>query len=227
MSSDAIRVDLHVHSRNSPDSAMSVEAIVGHLAYTGLRGFALTDHNSVRGHATLAELRERHRSYVFLPGVEVSALEGHLLAYGVPEAPPTGRSVAETVEWVRARGGEAVLAHPFRRSHGAGRRIAETAPVAALETRNGHNSEIANLRAEEVAARHGLGMTGGSDAHATSDLGRAFTEFDASVATVDDLLEAIRRRSTTAGGRSMAWPGRIRLTLRAAWLRTSRGFRPV
>ena len=227
MTADTIRVDLHVHSVHSPDSATSVEALVGHLPYTGLRGFALTDHNSVRGHATLAQLRERHPSYWFLPGVEVSALEGHVLAYGVAEAPPPGRPAAETVEWVRAHGGEAVLAHPFRWSHGVGRVVAGTVAVSSLEARNGHNSEMANLRAEALAARRGLGMTGGSDAHTTPDLGRAFTEFEGSVASLDDLLEAIRRRRVAAGGRSLTWPGRIRLAMRAGLLRVSRGFRPV
>jgi predicted metal-dependent phosphoesterase TrpH len=225
--SDGGRFDLHVHSVHSPDSKLALEEIVGRLSYAGLRGFALTDHNSVRGHGSLAELQARHPGYLFVPGVEVSTSEGHLLAFGVGEAPPPHRPIAETVEWVRARGGESVPSHPFRRSHGIGRRVAETVNVAGLETRNGHNSEIDNLRAADVAARRGLAETGGSDAHALVDLGRTYTEFQDPIASVDELLEAVRRKRTVADGKSMPWGGRVRWGLRSALLRAARGFGPV
>jgi len=225
--SDAAHIDLHVHSRYSPDSRLSLEEVAGRLSYVGLKGFALTDHNTVRGHAGLAELRSEYPGYLFLPGVEVSTADGHLLAYGVREAPPPHRPLGETIEWVGAHGGEAVLAHPFRRSHGVGRRIAESVPVRSIETRNGHNSEIANLRAEDVAARRNLGSTGGSDAHALVDLGRAYTEVDPGVVSVDDALECLRKRSTTADGRSLGFSGRLRLGLRTGLLLARRGFRPI
>ncbi|MCI4364482.1 MAG: CehA/McbA family metallohydrolase [Thermoplasmata archaeon] len=225
--SDGPRLDLHVHSRYSPDSTLRLEQLVARLPYTGLRGFALTDHNSVGGHAELAELRRAHPSYVFLPGVEVSTLEGHLLAYGVTERPPSRRPLAESIEWVRAHGGEPVLAHPFRLVHGVGRRLAETAPVRALEARNGHNSEVANAKAELVGARRGIGMTGGGDVHALAELGRAYTFFPEGASKVDDLLEALRRGHTQPGGRSLAWPGRVRLSLATGLKFFTRGLRPL
>ena len=225
--SDVLRLDLHVHSRCSPDTKLPLEETVGRLSYGGLRGFALTDHNSVAGHAALADLATKYTAYLFLPGVEVSTEQGHLLAFGVREVPPPHRGVEETIDWVRAHGGEAVLAHPFRWVHGVGRALAESAVVPALEVRNGHNSEVANLKAEQVAARRQLGATGGSDAHALNDLGRAYTEFDAQVATVDDVLEAIRKGAVQAGGKSMPLGGRVRLAIRSGLLRAGRGFRPV
>jgi predicted metal-dependent phosphoesterase TrpH len=225
--SDAVRLDLHVHSMRSPDSRLTLDQIVGRLPHVGLKGFALTDHNTVAGHVALRSLQEKFPSYLFLPGVEVSTTAGHLLAYGIPEAPPARRPVEETIEWIRSRGGVSVLAHPFRRTHGVGRRVAESAPVPALETRNGHNSEIANLRAEAVAAHRGLGMTGGSDAHAAGDVGRAFTEFDPSVATVDGLIEEMHRGRVGATGASLPWSARLRLGVRSGLLLAGRGFRPI
>ncbi|HLM90686.1 MAG TPA: CehA/McbA family metallohydrolase [Thermoplasmata archaeon] len=222
-----VRLDLHVHSRHSPDSPLSLEALARRIPDTGLRGFALTDHNSVAGHAELRELRRAYPSYLFLPGVEVSTIEGHLLAYGVSEAPPPHRPVRETVEWVRAHGGESVLAHPFRLRHGVGGRIAETVTVDGIEVRNGHNSEINNAKAELLAARRQLAATGGSDVHALTDLGRAYTRFPDEAATVDDLLEAIRKQQTIAEGRSMAWVGRARLVVVNTGKFLRRGFHSV
>ena len=225
--SDAVRLDLHVHSVHSPDSRLTLEEVVGRLSYGGLRGFALTDHNTVRGHAALAELASKYTAYLFLPGVEVSTREGHLLAYGVDEAPPVHRPLAETVEWVRAHGGEAVPAHPFRWTHGVGRVVAERAAVPALEARNGHNSEIANAKAELTAAQRQLATTGGSDAHDLGDLGRAFTEWTEPAETADELLESLRRGRTKADGLSLALPGRVRWSTRTMLRFVTRGFRPL
>ena len=224
---DGLRLDLHVHSRHSPDSRLTIEQIVERLPYTGLRGFALTDHNSTRGHAELAALARVHRSYVFLAGVEVSTAEGHLLAYGVTEAPPARRPIEETIEWVRAHGGEPVLAHPFRWTHGVGPQVTAVAQVPAIEVRNGHNSEVANARAELVAARRTLGMTGGSDGHAIPEIGRAFTQFPEEARTTDDLLEALHRGRTLAGGRSLRFPGRVRLGLTTGTKFLTRGLRSL
>jgi len=222
-----VRIDLHVHSEHSPDSELRVEEAAPLLKSAGFLGFALTDHNSVAGHQKLFDLRSKFPGFLFVPGVEVSTREGHLLAYGVTSVPPPHRPIAETAQWVAVQGGVAVLAHPFRRSHGVGLRVAEAVSVSALESRNGHTSEVANAKAGLVAARRQLGTTGGSDAHALADLGRAFTELPYAVASVDDLLESIRRGQTTAGGQSLGWPGRFRLGLRTGALLIRRGFRPI
>jgi predicted metal-dependent phosphoesterase TrpH len=222
-----LRLDLHVHSRHSADGRATVDELVARLPYTGVRGFALTDHNSVAGHAELDRLRATLPTYVLLAGVEVSTQEGHLLAYGVDTVPPPHRPVLETIEWVRAHGGEPVLAHPFRWTHGVGRRVATEAPVRAIETRNGHNSEVANARAEYLAARRGLGATGGSDVHVVTELGRTYTYFPEDVTGPDDLLEALRRGRTQAGGRSLPLPSRLRVSASNALRFIARGMRPV
>jgi predicted metal-dependent phosphoesterase TrpH len=222
-----VRIDLHVHSHRSPDATVPVAQFVRQARSAGLNGFALTDHNTVRGHVELRELIPQHPDLVLLPGVEVSTIEGHLLAYGVTEAPPRMRPLAETITWVRERGGEAVPAHPFRWNHGIGRRMAESAPVFALEVTNGHNSPRANRAAARVAEARHLGTTGGSDAHELRHLGRAFTDFPEGASSADDLLEAIRRRTSLAGGIGASRAERAMLTTRSALLRLRRGLRPI
>lgn len=221
------RLDLHVHSRYSVDSRLSIEQAAERAAYEGLRGFALTDHNTVGGLHALARLRSVYRDSIFLPGVEVSTREGHLLVYGSEELPPVGRPLAEVLDWVRARGVVAVIAHPFRWIHGVGGRLSEVAGTAGVESRNGRNSELANVRAELLAARRHLGSTGGSDAHEPSNVGRAYTEFPEPVESVDDLLDLLQRGRTVGRGNSLTLPGRLRLLLRNGVLRAQRGFRPV
>jgi predicted metal-dependent phosphoesterase TrpH len=225
--SDGVRLDLHVHTVRSPDSGMTLEAIAARLPYTGLSGLAVTDHNRLSEPSEIAALRAQYPRYLVIPGIEISTHEGHLLAYGVREMPPVHRPVAETIDWVRARGGVTVLAHPFRWAHGVGPKVVAVAPVTAIETRNGHNSEIANLRAEAIAAHRALPSTGGSDAHSLGDLGRAYTELENPVADVEELLDALRHGRSTGNGRSLRWAGRLRLGVRSGLLLASRGFRPI
>jgi predicted metal-dependent phosphoesterase TrpH len=222
-----LRLDLHVHSTYSPDSRLSLDAAVERLGPQGLNGFALTDHNTVAGHATLRAFAERFPQYRFVPGIEVSTSDGHLLALGVGEVPPLHRPVAETVEWVEAHGGVAVPAHPARRSHGIGRRLAERLKVPALETVNGHNSELANARAAVIAARRTLGETGGSDAHDVEGVGRAYTVFPEGVDRLEDLLEELRRRRTLSAGKSLGFGEMMRVAARTVALRAMRGFRSI
>ncbi len=222
-----VRLDLHVHSLYSPDSSLALETVVDRLGVAGLKGFALTDHNSVAGHSALADLARRNPMYLMVPGVEVSTREGHLLVYGVSEVPPVRRPLSETLDWVHARGAVAVLAHPLRLAHGVGRRAAETAPVEGIETLNGHNSEIANARAGVIAAGRRIAGTGGSDAHDLHGLGRAFTELPDEVDGVDAFLASLRRGRCEARGVSLHGLARVSLGLRTGLLRVARGLRPI
>jgi len=222
-----VRLDLHVHSTRSPDSRLAIEQAVDRLGPAGLQGLALTDHNTIAGHRRLGELAERYSMYRLVPGVEVSTREGHLLVYGVTELPPIRAPLAETVDWVRAHNGVSVLAHPLRWAHGVGQSLMERTGVDGIEGINGHNGETANARAELVAARRQLAVTGGSDAHIVGGVGRAYTEFPEDARSVEELLEALRRGSTTAGGRSLRTGERVRLAIGTALRRASRGFGPI
>ena len=223
----SLRLDLHVHSRHSPDGRADLDSIVDQLGFAGLNGFALTDHNTVAGHRRLAELAREYPMYWLIPGVEVSTREGHLLVYGVETLPPVHRPLAETLDWIRARGGLSVLAHPFRWAHGVGRRLASSSAADGIEALNGHNAELSNARAELIAARRGLTLTGGSDAHSLAELGRAYTEFPVETSSLSDLFGHLRARHTRAGGTSLSLGGRVRLGLRTGVLRVARGFRSI
>jgi predicted metal-dependent phosphoesterase TrpH len=222
-----LRLDLHVHSLHSPDSTLTLEEAVAAIRARGLAGFALTDHNSLAGHAELAELQTRNPDLLLVPGVEVSTSEGHLLLYAPGERPPVLRPLSETLAWARHRGAVASLAHPFRVPHGAGGRWARTAPVDALETVNGHNRASTNARAERIARDRGVAATGGSDAHAAADVGRAYTEFPEGTEALPAVLTALRAGRTRAGGIPLGLAEAIAVRFRSGGLRAVRGFEPL
>jgi predicted metal-dependent phosphoesterase TrpH len=225
--SSPLRLDLHVHSRHSPDGTMTVQRLVGALPSAGVHGFALTDHNTVAGVPELRDIAARRPDLVLLPGVEVSTREGHLLVYGVGEAPPAGLPFADALDWARAQQGVAIPAHPFRWFHGVGRRIAETASVPGLETLNGHTGPRANRATASVAAGRQIGATGGSDTHLPGELGRAYTEFPEGVRTLEEVLDALRRGRTRPGGSGSGPFRRAGSACRSGILRVARGLRPI
>ena len=114
---DLMKFDLHLHtSRHSPDSAMGPFDMCRRAEAIGLDGVVITEHDWLWTQDEVGELRDKHPDLVILSGVEVSAREGHFLAYGItnPFATPHGIGVADLCREVHRQGGAIVAAHPFR-----------------------------------------------------------------------------------------------------------------
>ncbi|MDE1880187.1 MAG: CehA/McbA family metallohydrolase [Euryarchaeota archaeon] len=221
------RFDLHVHTRASKDSSLSVEDVLRDALVQGLQGVAITDHNSVAALPSARKAFESAPGFLLLPGVEVSTREGHLLVYGIEKAPAAHRPLAETLDEVARLGGVPVLAHPYRWAHGVGKELARTSRVLGIETMNGRNSEVPNAKAGVVAASRQVAATGGSDAHERGSIGRCFTRFSGEVRNAEDLLELLRHGHTQGEGRSQGLEGRVRISLKNAGKRLLRGLSGV
>lgn len=79
-------IDLHMHSNYSEDGEFSPREIVELCKGKGLKYFAITDHNTIKG---LAEAKEycEDKDIIMIPGIELDCtIEGvniHLLGYGI------------------------------------------------------------------------------------------------------------------------------------------------
>src|SRR3989475_8510519 len=87
-------LDLHNHTRYSPDSRVDPAALVELARKIRLAGIAITDHNSVGGIA--AAEQAAGRDFLVIPAIEVSTKSGHVLGYGIREIVP--RSEEHTSE---------------------------------------------------------------------------------------------------------------------------------
>lgn len=220
-----MRLDLHMHSRYSPDSRMDPVEIVKIARRRGLDGIAITDHNAVdavqaaREHALSVGL-------LVIPGTEISTEDGHVLAYGIADTLPRNRRAVDTVEDVLARGGVPVAAHPFRFWSGLGKDQAVAAPFAAYEVQNARTLRRGNARARALAATQRVGLTGGSDAHFYHEIGRAVTAV-ADASTEGEVLEALRRGRTRAEGIDRGAGATVRYVTKAVGEWMLRGFRRI
>src|SRR5205085_9083333 len=134
-------VDLHVHTRFSPDSTAEPEAMLRAAAQRGLAAIAVTDHNTVAGaeraRAVAAQLQARGElpaSFWVIEGEEIGSRDGHIVGLFLHATVPPGLTAEETIAAIHAQGGLAVAAHPCLRS-GVGQR-ATSLPFDAVETEN-------------------------------------------------------------------------------------------
>jgi predicted metal-dependent phosphoesterase TrpH len=197
-----MKFDLHLHtSRYSSDSLMPVLAMLDRARQLGLEGLVITEHDWLWTEAELDELRAVAPQLVLYSGIEVSAREGHFLAYGVhnPFAVPAGMGVADLCREVHAQGGAVVAAHPFRWGQDFDEVLARERPdLDGLELLSSTMDAAARRQASELQARLNLAGLGSSDAHRLESLGLGFTEFPHPIRDLRDLIEAVRSRQGTA-----------------------------
>ncbi len=192
-------LDLHVHTRVSPDGLARPEHAVAAAKARGLHGVAITDHDRRGGYDRLVKLGLADPSgravdgFLVIPGVEVSCVEGHVLVLGATWNAEPGCTAAEVVHRARQLGGIAVAAHPLERTRsGVGRSVLEATGFDAVEAFNSKTLERkANQGAEEWARSRGVPVIAGSDAHFARTIGRAHTLVDAAELSVRGVLEAV------------------------------------
>ena len=202
-----IRLDLHVHTCYSHDSRTRPRDVLKAVKKARLDGVAITDHSTVDGALRLIQLNP---PFLVIPGVEVEAAGGHVIALGVTENVPGGLSPEETVERIHELGGLAVLAHPFALLKRFRWSLNQSRLFDAVEVINSSSFPFHRSvrKSEELAESLGLPRVAGSDAHVPEAIGMAYTVVD-SDSNVDDVLHAIKSGLTTPVGRPMPW--RLRL----------------
>jgi len=193
-----MKFDLHMHTtRHSPDSVMDPFALVRRARELGLGGVVITEHDWLWTEDELDELRAAEPGLVVLAGVEVSARQGHFLAYGVtnPFALPRGIDVADLCDEVHRQGGAVVAAHPYRWGQDFDRVLRERRPkLDGLELMTKNMDADCRQRAAAVHRERPLCGLGSSDAHAVPELGVCFTEFRQAIRDLRDLIDALRGR---------------------------------
>jgi len=186
-----MRIDLHVHTVFSGDSTLSPKLIVEQLyAHSFIKGIAVTDHDAIEGFLHVRRLAEAYDKIVIVPGIEVSAEEGHVTVLGVEEKPRYPLKAEEVLDFARERAGLLVVPHPYR-VFGLGDK-ARNLQADAVEVLNSRATRGENKMAEALAREIKLPGVAGSDAHRPRDLWTAYTEVDAEP-DVDSVLEAIRK----------------------------------
>lgn len=183
-------LDMHTHTNQSSCGVMNIQDMIEIAAGCGLDGICITDHQTMAVRHYITEGPQAN-GLVVIFGMEYETPDGDFLIFGPYEHIAQKMEADELLNYVRQTHGVAVAAHPFRGNRPASRRFLQNRQCTAIETMNGRNSEIENLKAVQWADRLSLTATGGSDAHKPDELGRIVTRFPAPVRSRDDLIQAL------------------------------------
>jgi predicted metal-dependent phosphoesterase TrpH len=199
-----LKVDLHIHtSRLSPDSKLDPETAIQQAMLMGLDGVCFTEHDRAWDLPDIEYLSLKYNFPVFR-GVEVMIKEGgEILVFGLHMNFTTVIDIQTLYTLCRDAGAFMIAAHPFRGypCHAISdfEKAAELVlkrpvfdKVDALEGFNGRNMEGNNLFACQLAERLGFQQSGGSDAHATDELGKCITVFDRMITDETGLLTELK-----------------------------------
>ena len=174
------KIDLHVHSKFSGDNDADPEESIIRAIELGLHGVAFTEHYYYEASEPVEILKEKYKDGIrIFRGVEFSAAEGHCLIFGVNTDKLSIKyaPVADIIQIVTESGGVVIPSHPYRPGTSLGDLVRSVEVICAIEGCNGCNMHAFNAKAIEAARELNLPYTGGSDAHASQDVGSCFTEF--------------------------------------------------
>lgn len=203
-----MKFDLHIHTtRHSPDSVLDPFELLEQAQEIGLDGVVITEHDWLWTAGELDELRAAAPGLVVLAGIEVSTRQGHFLVYGVtnPFRVGAGIDVADLCKEVHRQGGAVVAAHPFRWGQRFHDILKHDRPALdGLEMMSSNMDGDCRRRTLEVQQKIGVAGLGNSDAHDVNKVGFCYTEFDAEIRSIRDLVAAIRgRKASPREGREL------------------------
>jgi predicted metal-dependent phosphoesterase TrpH len=195
-SAGEVRIDLHVHTRHSHDSAAPVDSVLQRCRDSGLELVAVTDHDNIRGGL---EAREKSNGFPVIVGEEIKTAGGDVIGLFLEDPVPPRLTPLETVKRVKDQGGLVGVPHPFDRVRptAMGRRaLLEILPwVDFLEGYNAHTLlSRDNRRGVDFAEEYTVPVVACSDSHSALELGRTYTSVpgEALDGTPEGLMRAIR-----------------------------------
>lgn len=190
-------LDMHMHEKTySPDSVLSLEEMVTIAREKGLDGICITDHDSM-GLKGYAEEFSRKTGFPIFVGIEFFSLQGDIVAFGIDEYPDHRVDAQTFINYVRARDGITISAHPFRNNQrGLKEHLLEVTGLDAVEVLNGSTLPDATSLAAQYTAKLGLGAVGASDCHVPRTVGICATWFPGEVRSMQELIRAVRAKES-------------------------------
>jgi predicted metal-dependent phosphoesterase TrpH len=195
-----LKLDLHIHSEYSSDGIGSPKEIIKHLQKKGLHGMSITDHNTLEG--SLKAIRVAPKDFIVIPGVEISTIDGHMIALNINENIQRELSIEETVEKIIDLGGIPIVPHLYRNMSGIKKDNLKSIykKLSAIEVFNSCSVPQSNLKTAKVAKEFNLGGTGGSDSHDPKYVGYGYTAVKSTDFSKDSLISEIDKKKTWGEG---------------------------
>lgn len=191
MSVPLLDVELHCHTRYSPDSLVKLPDLIEHARKVGIHRLAITDHSEIEG----ALLAQQMAPDLIIVGEEAMTKQGELLCYFITELIPDGLSLEEAIDRVHDQGGICGPPHPLdprRFGIGMDNLLTYATKFDFIETFNARTRDAAkNDEADYIAQRLDLARVCASDAHTLQEVGISRTRMR-EYSSPQDFVAALR-----------------------------------
>jgi predicted metal-dependent phosphoesterase TrpH len=217
-------VDLHFHSIHS-DGRDSIKKIARRAQQLGI-GVAVTDHNEIKGALEI----QKYKQILTIPGIEITSKEGpHLLVYfyevkslkhfylkhvkpfkGNDTMASIDLELSEIIRRARAYNTVIIFAHPYCAAFTGVCNIMFSEKkrqwllhmADGVEVINAENMKKWNLRSAALGRSLNKSISGGSDGHSISQLGRVVSYADCPQ-TRKAFLDALRNAHSRVIGKEI------------------------
>ncbi|NQE05720.1 Error-prone DNA polymerase [ANME-1 cluster archaeon GoMg1] len=196
---NGVAFDLHIHSSYSFDSFSKPANIVEKAIQRGLKGIAITDHNTIRGGVEAYQYAlEKHPDFIVIVGSEINTPSGEILGLFLKEE-IKDRDPYNVIAGIKNQGGIVILPHPFKRGNLHSQEDLLSL-FDAIEVFNARTFIKDNLKALALAESCNKPITGGSDAHFIHEIGGGLTLIKDSFTNLSELKKAIINEENSVKG---------------------------
>jgi predicted metal-dependent phosphoesterase TrpH len=197
--------DIHIHSSAS-DGLPDFTEILDYVEnFTDLDLIAITDHDIFESSIRAREIAAKKNLRVnVVPGVEISTLEGHILALFLETPVASHKPLADTIESVHKKAGICIIPHPMNWLVGgiSQKNLLQVechknpkVYIDGFETINQFVvGPLYRKKADKLTNELSLAELGASDAHFLEAIGSGVTIYPGR--TEDDLKNAILEKKT-------------------------------
>lgn len=205
------RAELHCHSTSNRlsyfpwfyDAVQSVEEIIAQCLKLNIKILSITEHDSLNGFKKAKEFVDKFNlDMIIVPGMEISTIKGHMLAYGINEEIYKKQTPEETIKQIHQQGGIAIAAHTFG-PMGLGN-LVENLEIDGLEI-GSLLTKRWNTKTARIADKLGISLIAGSDAHMVEDIGLGMTLFPPKVDKWEEVIECIKNGNISYESKKGKW----------------------
>jgi len=97
----------------APATPKTPKEIIQSLQKKGINGMCITDHNTIKG--SIEALKIAPKNFIVIPGVEISTLDGHILALNIVKKILPKQTIEITIEKIIDEGGIPIIPHVYRK----------------------------------------------------------------------------------------------------------------
>jgi len=182
LSKDKVRADLHIHTKYSVCSSISIKSLIKACKRRGIDYVAITDHNTISG-AIEADKSASRTGIKVIIGEEIRTRGGEIIGLFLNEKIKPHFSPEETVDRIKEQGGIVYVPHLFDRLRRSRLKVNDDdnfwKKVDIIEVFNSRCLFSAdNVAAKSFARKLEKIYGAGSDAHTELEIGNSFVLID-------------------------------------------------